>query len=121
CVGPRGGDRAQARFRHPFGGTPVEGAREDQVPWAHPGGSRCRHSLGSKERVKKVVLDTNVVISALLFGGETARLVSLWQTGAFSWLASAAIIQEYARVLAYPKFKLAEAEIRELLNEDILP
>ena len=71
--------------------------------------------------MKKVVLDTNVVISALLFGGETARLVSLWQTGAFSWLASAAIIQEYARVLAYPKFKLAEAEIRELLNEDILP
>jgi len=71
--------------------------------------------------VKKVVLDTNVVISALLFGGETVRLVSLWQTGAFSWLASAAIIQEYARVLAYPKFKLTEAEIRELLNEDILP
>ena len=71
--------------------------------------------------MKKVVLDTNVVISALLFGGETVRLVSLWQTGAFSWLASAAIIQEYARVLAYPKFKLTEAEIRELLNEDILP
>ena len=71
--------------------------------------------------MKKVVLDTNVVISALLFGGGTARLVSLWQTGEFSWLASAAIIQEYARVLAYPKFKLAEAEIRELLNEDILP
>ena len=71
--------------------------------------------------MKKVVLDTNVVISALLFGGETVRLVRLWQTGAFSWLASAAIIQEYARVLAYPKFKLTEAEIRELLNEDILP
>jgi len=71
--------------------------------------------------VKKVVLDTNVVISALLFRRETARLVSLWQAGAFRWLASAAIIQEYARVLAYPKFKLTEAEIRELLNEDILP
>jgi len=71
--------------------------------------------------VKRVVLDTNVVISALLFGGETARLVSLWQNDAFYWLASAAVVKEYARVLAYPKFRLTDTEIRELLNEEILP
>ncbi len=71
--------------------------------------------------MKKVVFDTNVVVSALLFGGETSQLVPVWQSGILEWLASAAMIQEYARVLAYPKFKLTEAEILELLNEDILP
>jgi len=71
--------------------------------------------------LKTAVLDTNVVVSALLFGGETARLVALWQSNAFALLASAAIIEEYARVLSYPKFQLTDAEIREMLNEDILP
>ena len=77
--------------------------------------------MGEKDRVKKAVLDTNIVASALLFGGEPARLTALSQNGQIEWLASAAIIQEYTRVLAYPKFSLTEAEIRELLNEDILP
>ena len=69
----------------------------------------------------KVVLDTNVVVSSLLFKGSSQQLVPLWQSGAFEWLASAAIIREYTRALAYPKFQLNDEEVRELLNEDILP
>ncbi|MDM0033836.1 putative toxin-antitoxin system toxin component, PIN family [Variovorax sp. J22P271] len=69
----------------------------------------------------RVVLDTNVVVSALLFGGPaTARLRSLWQKGACVPLVSAATAAELLRVLAYPKFRLSPAEREELLG-DYLP
>jgi putative PIN family toxin of toxin-antitoxin system len=69
----------------------------------------------------KVVVDTNVVVSALLFGGTPARLIDLWQMGAIKPLASKQIIDEYLRVLTYPKFKLSEEEINFLLYQQILP
>ena len=50
-----------------------------------------------------VVLDTNVVLSALVFGGGTAgRLRGLWPQGVLVPLASTATAQELVRVLAYP-------------------
>ena len=69
----------------------------------------------------RVVLDTNTVISALLFSGIAARLVAAWQSGAFRPLLSKEILDEYVRVMAYPKFELAPAEIRALIEEEILP
>jgi putative PIN family toxin of toxin-antitoxin system len=69
----------------------------------------------------KVVIDTNVVISALLFGGEPAKLILLWQGDKIKPAASKAIIEEYLCVLAYPKFKLSESEINFLLYHEILP
>jgi len=69
----------------------------------------------------RVVLDTNVVVSALLFGGRAGDIISLGQSSRLKWLASKDIIREYARVLSYPKFHLEEQDIRELLNEEILP
>jgi putative PIN family toxin of toxin-antitoxin system len=69
----------------------------------------------------RVVLDTNVVLSALLFGGGwAARLRSGWQSGRFVPLASTATADELLRVLAYPKFKLSPAEQHELLA-DVMP
>lgn len=69
----------------------------------------------------RVVLDTNVVLSALLFGsGWAARVRNGWQAGRFVPLASTQTAQELVRVLAYPKFKLASAEQEELLS-DYLP
>ena len=69
----------------------------------------------------RVVLDTNVVLSALLFtGGAAARLRTGWQDGRLVPLASTATAQELVRVLAYPKFKLSPDEQRELLA-DYLP
>ena len=69
----------------------------------------------------RVVLDTNVVLSALVFGGGAAGLVRrAWQQGAILPLASTATVQELVRVLAYPKFGLSQAEQDELLA-DYLP
>ena len=69
----------------------------------------------------RVVLDTNVVLSALVFGGGTAgRLRRGWQQGTLVPLASTATVQELVRVLAYPKFRLSAQEQEELLA-DYLP
>ena len=72
-------------------------------------------------RRMRVVLDTNVVVSALLFRGEVSRLHTLWKKKAFTIAASREIVDEYIRVLAYPKFKLTENEIESLLREELLP
>lgn len=69
----------------------------------------------------RVVLDTNTVVSALLFAGTASRLVPLWQSGRITVLLSGAILEEYLRVLAYPKFRLTEQEIRALIAEQVLP
>ena len=69
----------------------------------------------------RVVLDTNVVLSALVFGGGAAgRVRRAWQQGALLPLASTATVKELVRVLAYPKFCLSQAEQDELLA-DYLP
>jgi putative PIN family toxin of toxin-antitoxin system len=68
----------------------------------------------------RAVLDTNTLVSALLFSGTAARLVPLWQSGRLQLLLSRPILQEYLRVLAYPKFRLTPEEIRGLLDE-VLP
>jgi putative PIN family toxin of toxin-antitoxin system len=69
----------------------------------------------------RVVLDTNIVLSALVFsGGNGTRVRSAWQSGAFSPLVSTATAHEIVRVLAYPKFRLSAADQEELLA-DYLP
>ena len=68
----------------------------------------------------RVVIDTNLVLSALIFGGSTARLRLAWQSDRVIPLASKATITELIRVLAYPKFKLTKAEQEDLLA-DYLP
>ena len=65
----------------------------------------------------KVVLDTNTVLSALLFPkGQLAWLEKAWVAGRFIPLASKSTAQELIRVLAYPKFRLNEEEIEILLR-----
>lgn len=69
----------------------------------------------------RVVLDTNVVLSALVFRGSAAAQVrQAWQRGLVLPLASTSTVQELLRVLAYPKFRLSSAEQDELLA-DYLP
>ncbi len=69
----------------------------------------------------RVVLDTNTLISALLFSGTASRLVPLWQSRSITLLISKAILQEYLRTLAYPKFRLSDQEIRGVIEEKLLP
>ncbi len=72
-------------------------------------------------RPPRVVLDTNVVLSALVFGGgHAARVRRAWTAGHIVPLASADTVKELIRVLAYPKFKLSPSEREELLA-DFLP
>lgn len=76
---------------------------------------------GATSGAPRVVLDTNVVLSALVFtGGPAARLRQAWQSGRLLPLVSTATAQELMRVLAYPKFKLDPVEREELLA-DYLP
>ena len=69
----------------------------------------------------RVVLDTNVVLSALVFrGGAAAQVRQAWQGGQVLPLASTTTVRELVRVLAYPKFRLSPAEQDDLLA-DYLP
>ena len=64
----------------------------------------------------RVVLDTNVVVSALVFRhGAVAWVRNAWLARALVPLASQATIDELVRVLAYPKFRLEHRDIEELL------
>ena len=49
------------------------------------------------------------------------ELVSLWQKSSITLLLSREILDEYLRVFSYPKFELSEEEIKELIQEEILP
>jgi len=69
----------------------------------------------------RVVLDTNVVVSALLFrAGRLAWLRAAWQHGRIVPLLTRATTEELLRVLEYPKFRLTTEDRQELLA-DFLP
>jgi putative PIN family toxin of toxin-antitoxin system len=74
-----------------------------------------------KKKVIRVVLDTNVLVSVLLFGGSLTSLMEGWKQGSFIPIFSRATFQEFATVLTYPKFNLARGEIAALLEEEVLP
>jgi uncharacterized protein len=68
----------------------------------------------------RVVIDTNILISALIFGGKIARLRFAWQEGYFTPLVSKVTTTELIRVLAYPKFRLTPTEQEDLLSDYLL-
>ena len=69
----------------------------------------------------RLVLDTNVLLSALLFhAGSLSWLRHAWQSDAIRPLASRDTTAELIRVLCYPKFRLTRDEREDLLG-DYLP
>ncbi len=69
----------------------------------------------------RVVLDTNVVLSTLLFSrGHLCWIRDAWRARQFTLFISKATTQELIRVLSYPKFKLSSSDIEALLG-DYLP
>ena len=46
----------------------------------------------------RVILDTNVVISGVFFGGVPSRILSAWSAGKFALVLSPEILEEYRRV-----------------------
>lgn len=77
--------------------------------------------MSPAKRPPRVVIDTNLVLSALVFsGGRLDVLRHAWQQQACIPLVSKQTVSEIIRVLAYPKFKLTPDEQYELLA-DYLP
>jgi len=68
-----------------------------------------------------VVIDTNVLVSGLLFGGRPGEFVELWKNRHIQPYISRAMVDELVRVLAYPKFELTADEIDFLLYGEVLP
>ena len=68
----------------------------------------------------RVVIDTNIIISALIFGGRLSSLRLMWQDERFVPLVSKVTTTELIRVLAYPKFRLTAIEQEDLLADYLL-
>ena len=69
----------------------------------------------------RVVLDTNVLVSAILLKGHLSRFQELWKGGTLSPLLSKETFQEFKTVLGYPKFSLSADEIKAIVEHEILP
>lgn len=63
----------------------------------------------------KVVADTNIYISAILFGGRCERVRELAREGKIELLISEAILDELARILKI-KFEWADWQISETIE-----
>ena len=69
----------------------------------------------------RAVLDTNIVLSALIFSrGRLTPVRQAWQQELFHPLVSKDTTKELIRAMSYPKFKLGSADRDELLA-DYLP
>ncbi len=70
------------------------------------------------KNVTRIVFDTNIIISALLFKkGSLSFLREQWASQQLIPLVSKQTAQELLRVLEYPKFKLSKSAQNELLAE----
>jgi len=58
----------------------------------------------------RVVLDTNIFISAVL-GGRLGIIIDEWKAGKFKLIITDAIAREYLEVINRPKFKIPQDEI----------
>ena len=68
----------------------------------------------------RAVFDTNVVLSALVFGRRLFWLRQAWASAAVTPIICRETVSELLRVLTYPKFRLNAAE-REALLAEYLP
>ena len=77
-----------------------------------------RSSNSNSNSGLRVVLDTNVLVSALVFtGGLMGHFRKLWMAEKILPFTSKEAVQELIRVLANPKFKLNPVDQRSLLAD----
>ena len=62
----------------------------------------------------RAVVDTNVTVSALLFGGVPLKIVHAAIARRFTWVTSPMLMDESERVLKSDKFGLSNKEIQKL-------
>lgn len=64
----------------------------------------------------RVVLDTNVPVSAIFFAGIPARILAAWGEGRFEMLASVDLLTEYWRVVARLGRRFPSVEAQPVLD-----
>ena len=62
----------------------------------------------------RAVVDTNVVVSGLLFGGLPYKIIRAAMARKFTWVTPPILIDEIERVTSYPKFRLSNPEVKAL-------
>lgn len=62
----------------------------------------------------RAVIDTNVTVSGLLFGGLPLKIIHAALARRFEWIISPVLINELERVLRSEKFALSDHEIQVL-------
>ncbi|MBM4387283.1 MAG: putative toxin-antitoxin system toxin component, PIN family [Deltaproteobacteria bacterium] len=77
--------------------------------------------MGKKKETVKIVLDTNILLSALLFKGELPKIVDLWKSGKIVPVISKETFEEFRVALEYPKFSLTKEEVKAIIHDDVLP
>ena len=72
---------------------------------------------GSIPRKKiRVVLDTNILVSAWLWEGNESKIVELTERGILLGYSSPKLIDELKSVLNHPKFKLSQEEVASAIS-----
>jgi uncharacterized protein len=71
------------------------------------------------QRKNRIVLDTNVLISAFLWQGTTAEMFHLAKDKRIIICANKEILKEFERVLSYPKFQEQLSQIEKTPDEII--
>ena len=66
---------------------------------------------------RRVVFDTNILISSYLWKGAPRRALDKVRTGPWVLLSSKDTVDEFIRVLAYEKFGLEPVEIEPLIAD----
>ena len=67
------------------------------------------------------VLDTDIVVSALLFRGSAAPIYGAILMGTIRPIMCPSILGEYRRVLSYEKFGLSHGDVEYLLAQEVSP
>ncbi len=62
----------------------------------------------------RAVIDTNITVSGLLFGGLPLKIIHAALARRFEWVTSPVLINELERVLRSEKFALSDHEIQVL-------
>lgn len=78
--------------------------------------SRIIEQKTRKNRMR-IVLDTNVYISGILFGGNSRAILELIIEGKLDLFISEAIIKEINDVLLRLKFNFSQEVVRNIINE----
>ena len=64
----------------------------------------------------RIVLDTNVLISGLFFGGPPFKILEAWRDGQFDLVVSPEILEEYYRVGDNLRARYPEVDIKPVLE-----